>query len=448
MKTRSILIAAFTLLSVSATQAGEIYFEKSEDLPLVYVNVVFRGGATQDPDNKSGNTDIMAKLLLRGTKKRTKQQINLALDQLGANLGVETRAEFVAFRGNVLSENLPAFLNLIEEIVAMPSFPASEFEKLKKEQISQISDELSSDRSLVKLRFEQLFFRGHPYSRPNNGKLKDIQSLTLDDIRSQYKKIVNPERLLVLATGDTNDSTIRNFESRLSKYSWPHVDLKPLPAFTATPKKLKVVIVDKPDRTQTQVIIGQKGIPFTSPDLDALQLANFAFGGGTFHSRLMVELRVKRGWTYGAGSGFKLGTQPHSWRMTFFPKNSDTPAAIKESLVLVNKLKNEGLTQAEFDFAKQSMINSAGFDYDTPAKRMENKLNEKLFGLPDGYYQDFAKRLSTVTLEQVNAALRNFVDPNHLMVALVATASATKSELAKTVGLNESEIEVIDYQKE
>src|SRR5690606_33461504 len=113
--------AVVACVSLNTAQAGEVYFEKSKDLPLVYINVVFRGGATQDPANKSGNTDIMAKLLLRGTKSKTKQQINLALDQMGANLGVETRAEFVAFRGNCLAENLPAFLKLIEEVIAQPS---------------------------------------------------------------------------------------------------------------------------------------------------------------------------------------------------------------------------------------------------------------------------------------------------------------------------------------
>jgi zinc protease len=448
MKTKTFLTAALTLLTCGLAQAGEVYFERSRDLPLVYVNVVFRGGATQDADNKSGSTDMMAKLLLRGTKTKTKQQINLTLDQLGANLGVETRAEFVALRGNVLSENVGPFLALIEEIIAQPSFPAAEFEKLKREQISQISDELSSDRSLVRLRFEQAFFKGHPYSRPNNGKLKDLQTLTLDDVRAQYKKLVNPARLIVLANGDTTEDVLKGFESRISKYQWPHVELSSLPEFTNVPPKLHVVIVDKPDRTQTQVMIGQRGVPFKSPDLDALNLANFAFGGGTFHSRLMVELRVKRGWTYGAGSSFKFGTQPHSWRMSFFPKNSDTPPAIKEALNLVTALKEKGITQQEFEFAKQSMINSAGFDYDTPAKRMENKLNEILFGLPEGYFQETANRLSKVTLEQVNQALKQFLDPQHLLVAVVATASQTKADLAKAIGMPESEIEVTDFRKE
>jgi zinc protease len=444
---------ALVLLSVLgsgslALAETPIFFERDPNLPLVYVTVAVQGGATQDPSGKSGISDLVTKLLLRGTRLKSKQQINLILDQLGANLAVETRAEFVALRGNVLAENIQPFLNLIEEILSKPAFPQSEFDKLKLEQISNISDELSSDRNLVKLRFDQLFFGNHPYSRPNHGKIQDIQKLSLNDATQQYQRLFHPDRMMVLASGDASQGVFSDFVGQLRKTDWKSGPLLSLPQFTATPKKLRVVIVDKPELTQTHVMIGQKGVPFTSADVDALQLANFAFGGGSFQARLFAELRVKRGWTYGAGSGFKFGTQPHSWRMMFFPKNADTPPAIRESLKMVAELRDQGITAAEFEFAQQSMINGAGFAYNTPAKRMENRLIEKFFGLPDGYTRDQAKRLALLNVEQVNQALKRFLVPDNMLVTVVATASVSKSAIAAAVGIPEAQVEVVNFKAE
>jgi zinc protease len=444
----SIFTTALLVISQLTANAAEFYFEQDRSLPLVYVTVAFKGGATQDPDGKNGVTDLMGRLMLRGTRGKTKQQIDLALDQLGANLNVETRAEYIAIRGNVLSENLPQFLSLLNEIISSPSFQSRELEKLKKEQISGLMDDLNQDRSLVRLRFDQTFFKGHPYAKSNNGKIKDIQSLTVADIQKQYQRLINQSQMLVLASGDTTESAIQPFLAQVEKSRNAQSTFTTVPDFKSDPQKLRVVIFDKPDRTQTQVIIGQKGITFNNPELDALQLANYAFGGGSFQSRLMVELRVKRGWTYGAGSGFKLGSHAHSWRISFFPKNSDTPPAIAESLKMVRLLKDKGLTQAEFDAAKQSIVNSAGFAYNTPAKRMENKLAEKIFGLPDGYYKDYAKRIEALTLDQVNQSLKTFLNADHMMVGVVATAALSKAEIAKALGMAEKDIEVQSYQKE
>jgi zinc protease len=428
--------------------ASDFSFEKDSSLPLVYLTIAFKGGSTQDPDGKNGVTDLMGKLMLRGTKSKTKQQIDLALDQLGASMDVETHAEFISLRASVLSENLKPFLQLLSEIIDSPSFRAQELDKLKKEQVSNLLEDLNQDRSLVRLRFDQTFFKGHPYSKSNDGRIKDIQSLTPADITQQYNKLVHDNQMVVLAAGDSSENAFQDFLSAIKKNRGDGNQVAALPEFNHEPQKLRVVIFDKPDRTQTQVLIGQKGIPYNDPNLDALQIANYAFGGGSFQSKLMVELRVKRGWTYGAGSGFKLASRAHTWKVSFFPKNADTPAAIAEALKLIRELKDQGISKADFDAGKQAMINNAGFNFNTPAKRLENKLTEKMFGLPDGYFRNFAKRIDAVTLDQVNAALKKFLTPDHLMVGIVGTAAVSKTDIANSLGIPERLIEVQDFQKE
>jgi zinc protease len=446
-QTRIAIVSLF-LLASTVSHAADFYFEKDASLPLVYVTAAFRGGSTQDPDNKSGVTDIMGKLMLRGTKNKTKQQMDLALDDMGGSMEFETRTEFISFRGAVLADNLPAFLSLLDEVLTAPSFRVTDLEKLKKEQSSQLLDELAQDRDLIRLRFDETFFKGHPYSKPATGKIKDIQTLSVADVQKQYQHLINQSQMVILASGDAEKSAFNGFMNDLKTKRNGTSHLNAIPDFTGDPKKLRVVIFDKPDRTQTQVLIAQKGVAITDPRLDALQLANHAYGGGSFQARMMVELRVKRGWTYGAGSAFRAGSQPHTWRMSFFPKNADTPPAIKEALVLANDLKKSGITDAEYTAAKTSLINSAGFSYNTAQKRLENKLIEVLYGLPEGYYRDYASRLSKLSLPEVNRAIESFVTPDRFLVGVVGTASISRAAIAKALGIPEADVEVQNYQKE
>ncbi len=448
--TRLICSALTTLCILARTQAAaaEFFFEKDASLPLVYVTAAFRGGSAHDPDSKSGATQMMGQLMLRGTKNKTKQQIDLALDQMGASVGFETRAEFCAFRGSVLSENLPAFLSLLQEILTSPSFRSQELEKLRAEQISSLMNELNQDRSLVRLRFDEVFFKGHPYAKPNSGKIKDIQTLTVGDLQKHYQNLITSNNLILLAAGDSSESDYASFLRGMDEKRNAGSTLSPVPEFKNAPSGTRVVIFDKPDRTQTQVLIGQRGVSFASKDLDALQVGNHAFGAGGFGARLMVELRVKRGWTYGAGSSFKFGSSPHSWKVSFFPKNADTPKAIHEALKMIRDLKKNGITGEEFKASKQSILNSAGFMYNTPAKRMENRLTEVVFNLPEGYFKEFAERIGKISREEVNEALARFIEPDQLMIGLVATASISKAAIAKELGIPEKFIEVQSYQKE
>ena len=127
----------------------------------------------------------------------------------------------------------------------------------------------------------------------------------------------------------------------------------------------KLLIVDKPGRTQTQITGGQIGVQMTDPSFFPLYLGNHAFGGGSFSARLMTEIRVKRGWSYGAYSYFKHSREPRSWQFYLFPAAKDTPAALELTLHLVKDVQEHGIKADEFDFAQQSLVNSAGFMYNT-----------------------------------------------------------------------------------
>ncbi len=440
--------------SYQSFAAAEISFERDSRLPIVYVNAVFKAGAVTDPEEKAGLTNFMGEMLLRGTRSRTKEQIDLALDQMGANLEVDTRPETLIFRGAVLSSQLDAFLNLLREILTQPSFSEKEIKKLKSEIVSVIQEELGHDGSLSSLKFNQFLFRHHPYGKSILGKTSDIQRLSASDIIAHYHRLIRESNILVIGTGDTYESKIQAWVSELTQ-NFPKTQLtsedEKILSAVSTPsdnERRRLLIVDKPDRTQTQIYAGHVGLRMTDKDFFPLYLGNHAFGGHSFSAILMTEIRVKRGWSYGASSTFRHALQPRSWSLHLFPAEKDTAAALAYSLKLVDEIKTKGLTEEQFTFAKQSLVNSAGFMYNTPKKRIENILLEKTLNLPNGFIQSFGSQIQKVTLSEVNSALKNFLKPEKFAITVLGTAKNLKEGLAKAAGVSLEDLEIKPYTEE
>jgi zinc protease len=438
-----------SLLLPTLSHATEVSFEEDHSLPIVEINVAIKSGASSDPDTQLGVTNFMGEMLLRGTRLRNKGQIDIAIDQMGAQLAVETRSESMILRGSVLSSQLANFLSLLDEVLTQPTFPDLEIAHLKSEVVSEILGEMGSDRELAGRKFTEYLFENHPYGKPIIGKSTTVNKLTHTQILNQYNAIVNEQQLLVVGTGDADQARIQDWADQLGKRLAVHSGNPPMKI--ETPKNVphrELVIVDKPDRTQTQITAGQIGVTLTDPTFFSLYLGNHAFGGGSFSARMMQEIRVKRGWSYGAYSYFRHAKEPRSWQFYLFPAAKDTPDALALSLKLVSDVKDKGITQAEFDLAQKSLINSSGFMYDTPTKRVENKLIERTLNLPDGFMKSYGPKLAEVTLPGVNAALHDFLKPDHLVIVVVGTASQLKDKLVTAAGVTADHVKVVPYTEE
>lgn len=436
-----------TLFRVPTARALETFFEEESTLPRVQVALVVRGGSVDDPAGKEGLTQFLGELLLRGTKTRSREALNEAIDQLGAEIGAETRQEALILRGAVLSRNLETFLGIFRDVVLNPAFNPVEIKKLKQEVISALLEETGRDTALSMRDFNHLLFGNHPYSRSPLGRIKQVQSFTEADLRAHYLRLFAQNRLLLIGLGDAKESAMSNWGSNLVTTMPAESKLPELKAPTA-PAKTVLQIVDKPNRTQTQIEIGQIGVTALDPDYFALHIGNHAFGGRSFQARLMVEIRVKRGWSYGAYSQFRQGVVPKSWQIHLFPASKDAAPALRKTLEMVGALQTDGITDSEFKFAQDSLINGAGFAYNTSKKRMENRIVEKLLGLPDGFVMNQASHLQKVKREQVNAALKKFLKPDALAISVLATASELKAPLTKAAGVKSEEVKVVPFNAE
>ena len=447
-------ISAALLITTVPGYSADVAFERDSSLPVVNINVAFKAGSVTDPKSKSGLTNFMGEMLLRGTQTRTKKKIELALDQMGAKLDFETRAESIILRGSVLSSQLEPYLKLLSEVITRPNFPENEIKKLKSEISSVIQEELGHDGSLGSRAFSKYLFQGHPYGSPILGRIPDLKSFAKADILGQYQRLMREPLLLIVGSGDTTEERITQWATDLGKTlasREAQQDYSIYPQKIDAPKiasRRRLLIIDKPDRTQTQINLGQIGILMTDPNYFKLYVGNYALGGHSFSSILMQEIRVKRGWSYGANSAFRFGLQPRTWLVHLFPAAKDTPDALAYTLKIMDEIKKDGISADRFEFAKKSLVNSSGFMYNTPSKRVENTLLERSLNLPKGFMKSHSEQITSLRLDDVNQALKSFVRPENLTITVVGTAKDLKTGLSKASGIKEDLIDVEPYDAE
>ena len=453
---KTLLFTSFLMTSLHLgslhSKATEVSFETDSQLPLIYLNLAVKSGAVKDPQQRLGLTHFMAEMLMRGTQHHSKTEIDQALDQMGAKLEVEVRAESLILRGAVLSSQIKPFLSLLQEIATEPSFPEKEVNRLKSEVTSILQEELGNDASLANRKFTEFLFQGHPYGNPIMGKKAHITQITRSELIKHHQELFQAKQILIIGSGDTTENLIQDWAQQLEMHlprptAHDLNDSQEIYTPSESPTR-RLQIIDKPERTQTQIYIGQKGVKMDDPQFFPLHVGNHALGGGSFSAILMTEIRVKRGWSYGASSNFRYGLKPRSWQVHLFPAAKDAATALAFTLNLLEQVKAQGISQQQFDFAQKSLINSAGFVYNTPRKRVENTLLEKTLQLPNGYMKSFASQIEKVTLNQVNDALQHLIKPEHFSISVLGTAAQLKESLLQATHVQPKEVFIVPYTQD
>lgn len=399
-----------------------LLLETSPDLPLVSVSVALRTGALEDPPGAEGAVRLLARLMRRSGGGRSAEENDQLVEGMGATLGAEVSASAVVFQGAVISRSLERFVDFLVDTLARPSLPEDELARLKRETEAELTEALDDDRGLVRRWFRRRLFEGHPYARPAGGSLAGIRAATLPMLKELYRKLVATENLVIAMSGDVDEARAARLVERLTEalpHGSPREDHTPEPA--VKPGR-HLVIVDKPERTQTQILIGGLGTHPSDADHFPLAVANTAFGG-TFTARLMQEVRAKRGWSYGAYSSLPFDRRRQAFSLWTFPKAGDAAACIALELEMLESFCEKGLKPAELSWAKRYLVRSHAFSVDTAAKRVGMKLDAELYGLPTGYYTRYVDHLKAVTLEQANLAVKTRLSVEDLLITVVGTES-------------------------
>ncbi|MFH1263061.1 MAG: pitrilysin family protein [Pseudomonadota bacterium] len=418
---------------------------EKHDRPIVNLNLTFPSGSFSDPEGKEGSANLAGEMLLRGTRSHTREQIEEKLDYLGATLEVSVGYHSTSIDGQVLTRNLAPFLDLVMEVISESDFPEAELKKLKDETIAQLYLRLEDDAGLARMNFTKMLYAGHPYARDPMGTVASIGSVTRDDVAALAGASFRRGGLLVGAAGDLTKTDlagiVRGLTSKLPEGTLPRVD-RP---FDTKLSGRRILLVDKPERTQTQFVIGQPGIDARDPDLFRLNVFLTAFAGHMFHATYMQEIRVKRGWSYGAYGSIDARRNGGSAYLYTFPKVTDTLPALTLSLDLFRKAIDGGVTDDQIDFAKKHVTRSFPFQIDTPEKVVGQRIMQRLLGRPDDYLEKYVSRMEAVTADDARAAAKKHLSTENVDIVILCTAK----DFEKTIGaaLGAKEVQVVPYDR-
>lgn len=410
--------------------------EIDRSLPLIQLSASFIGGAISDPVGKEGLTRLLVRTLRRSAGGRDAEAIDLELDGLGATLGIDVSSGSSGFSGSVIARNWAGFLQILADVVLRPSYDAEELGRIKRETLAELAELRDNDRALVRRWFGRTLFAGHPYGRTTTGKPSTLEAITPADLRAHYQHLFTRGSLVLALAGDITETQLQDFAAVFEKglatgiaQASAQLDAVPEPK-GVTGRQL--VLVDKPERTQTQILIGGLGSHPHDEDHVALLVANTIFGG-TFTARLSDEVRSKRGWSYGAYSTLPYDRRRQSFSMWTFPAAADAAACLELELNLLETWVNEGVTADELTNAKNYLVRSNVFQTDTAAKRMGLLLDEHLHELPKDYHKSFPEQVAAVTRDQVNAAIKRRISLDDLLVTVVGTASEIQEGVVRAI---------------
>lgn len=407
---------------------------ENHDHPYFTFNVGVRSGSLADPPGKEGLGYLAANMLLRGTARRSQAQIVEDVDVLGSMLDVSVGKEATIVRSDALKRNLDGLVDVLSDVLGHASFPEAELDKLRRQTQAEIKDLRNHDEYLARHFFHQALYDGHPYGRPGKGTVATLEQVTRADVAAFVAEHFRRENLFVAASGALTGAELDELIGRTLNGV---ADGAPAEAAFPTapcPQGRSVLLVDKPDRTQTQVILGHQSIDANDPDYVPLLVANTVFGG-TFTARLSHEIREKRGWSYGAYSYFSPSRRSGTYSLRFYPNNENTPAAIDLALTLFERLAADGITEEELAFGTSYLINQFPFKIDTTPKRLEQLLSGELLGWPEDFLDRYVDDVRAVTLDGVNAALRRHMHPADLLITVVGTASLVADGLQALPGV-------------
>jgi len=421
---------------------SRLIVEPSGDTPLVWFEVCAIGGAARDPVGVEGLTRHAAMLARRGAGALDREQLDDALDGLGAVLDVSVARDTVTLSGVSLTRNLDTVIDLAIDVLAAPRFDPGEHDKLLRETPHVLDEIRDDDASLATRWFDRECAPGHPYARTVVGTAESLPRIGLEAAKTVWRELFVPRNLFVGIAGDVDDARAAAIAAHLverlpdaAEPVQPVLDGLPRPAGRRT------VLVDKPDRTQAQLRIGHLGPRWGAPDTAALIAIETAFGG-MFSSRLMQEIRVKRGWSYGAGCALRRSRGPHWFEMWMATAIEVAAEAVALTLELYDDLATRGLGDEELDFARSYLVGSMPFHLATARQRMQLALRDAAFGLPPDFTATLPSRLAELGAAEVRAAAGRHLRPEDAVTVAVTTSRDTRAALEQAT---RGTVEVVPY---
>lgn len=388
-----------------------------EALPLVHISVVVKSGSAQDPAALPGLAAFMADMLKMGTRTQSAQAIAEAVETQGASLDVSTDEDNIMVSATVLKANVGPVLDVIADVLRHPTFAKDEMERGRKLRVSTLSQLDSEPVHLSRRVFREVVFGSHAYGHVPMGNAAGLKKVKRQDLKAYYKTHVRPANVAVMVVGDLSASEAEaHVSKRLGGWNGPPETQTP-PA-TPVEASTQVALVPRPGAPQSQVVVGNLGVARGTPDYYPLVMCN-AILGGLFNSRINMNLREDKGWTYGARSTFDFKREKGPFFVAAGIRTDVTGEAIREMLGEIAKMRDTDVSEEELNNAKNRYSLSLPGYFQTVEGVSSMLANLYLFNLPDDYYQKLPENLAAVTVADVRRVATTYLHPDKLSIVVV-----------------------------
>ncbi len=420
------------------TNGIPVYFARRSEIPVVRVSVGFDAGSAADPKEQLGLQSLTMSLLDEGTTSLNSTQIAETQERLGATLssgGTLDRSQVGLY---ALTANLSPSLDLLADVVRNPAFDPKEVERLRNEQLARIAASLSQPAGIANTILPaKLYGEAYPYGRPfgGTGTVATVNGLTRDDVVWFQRNWLVPDNAAIFVVGDTTMAQIKPLlEARFG--NWPANRMaRPKKDFSVTvpaPAATKIYLADRPGSPQSVILAGQVlSMTGKDPSRILLEQANDVLGG-SFLSRLNMDLRETKGWSYGVSSSVR-GFENRVPYVISAPVQSDRTGESVQALIddVTAFLTSKGVTPAELTRTANGSIRQLPGSFETSAAVMGGLMQIVQLGRPDDYYTTLADKYRSMTAAELDRAARSAIDIGKFSIVVVGDAAKVKPQLEK-----------------
>lgn len=404
----------------------KVVFYKAMEVPMLDIHIAFAAGSAYD-GKTYGLSALTAKLMNQGSAGLDATAIAEGLENTGAQLGYESSKDMAVYRLKTLirAEALGQSTTLFSKIIAHPEFPSNAFEREKNQQLMAIKQAQDSPEDVANRQFFKTLYQNHPYAHPATGTTKSVKALTRDQVLAFYKQFYVANNATMVLVGALDSPAAHRLAEKLSN------DLPKGKAAQAIPKatfheEANLVNIPFPS-SQTVLRLGQIGIDHHHPDYFPLLLGNYILGGGTLVSRLGLEVREKRGLTYGVASQFAPMMGEGPFLISLSTKNKSAQEALAITQDILARFIKEGPSAQELKAAKQYLSGSFPLSLSSNSAIASLLLRMAFYKLPQDYLDSYVARINRITLDEVKLAFQKQVHPKEMLVLTVGRSVETRS---------------------
>ncbi len=420
----------------------KVLLVEDHTLPVLTAEVVARAGGEDNPTGKSGLASLTSVIMRDGTESRDLEKLAGDQERIGATINTAATMDAGTVAMTLLTTHVNEGMDLLADVAQHPAFRPDDVDRDRKQRLVSIAQETDNVQSMALRVAPKLLFGDSPYGQSSNGTVESVTSLAPGDISAFYKAHYGPKNSALVLVGDVTQA---DAEKLAKKYfgSWSNATEPPpaIPAPTA-PDQTRVVIVDKPGAPQTALFAVGLGVPQNTPDREALTVMNYSLGG-SFASRINMNLREVHGYTYGASSGFQGFRDGGQFIAGGLVRTDVTAAAAKEMMGEIRNFPAKSSTADELKAAKDASMRSLPGMFETTSNVASALYNIFIYGRPLDFYANLPAKYSSLTEADMARVAQQYLHPGQMIIVTAGDRSKIEAGL-KDAGLGPVEVRDID----